>query len=129
MRKNKIAMLSVCVVLLSIPWAPQLKADAWDKKTTMTFSAPVEIPGQVLSPGTYVFKLMDNAADRHIVQVFSADEQHVYATILAVPDERERVTGKNVVTFEERTMNSPQAIKAWFYPGDQTGNEFVYRNH
>jgi hypothetical protein len=127
MKKTRVAVLSLCLGLLSIPFVPQVKADEWDKKTTMTFSGPVEIPGQILSPGTYVFKLMDNASDRHIVQILSPEERHVYATILAIPDERLQVTGKTVVTFEERAAGSPEAIKAWFYPGDTTGNQFVYR--
>jgi hypothetical protein len=31
-------------------------ADDFDQKTVFTFSGPVEIPSQVLSAGTYVFK-------------------------------------------------------------------------
>ena len=31
-----------------------------------------------------------------------------------------------MITFEERAANSPEAIKAWFYPGDNYGQEFVY---
>ena len=50
----------------------------------------------------------------------------MYATILALPDYRLKPTGKTVITFEERSSNSPQAIKAWFYPGDNYGQEFVY---
>ena len=38
---------------------PLANADEWDQKTTFTFSGPVEIPGQVLQAGTYVFKLAD----------------------------------------------------------------------
>jgi hypothetical protein len=34
-------------------------ADEWNQKTIVTFSGPVEIPGQVLDAGTYVFKLAD----------------------------------------------------------------------
>ncbi len=127
MKKTKVVLLSLCLGLVSVPFVPQLKADEWDKKTIMTFNQPVQIPGQTLTPGTYVFKLMDNPSDRHIVQIFSADERHVYATILAIPDERLRVTGKTVVTLEERPASSPEAIQTWFYPGDTTGNRFVYR--
>ena len=56
----------------------------------MTFSAPVEIPGVhlkgwgVLPAGTYVFKILDSQSDRHIVQIFNADETQCYATILAI---------------------------------------------
>ena len=99
------------------------------KRTTVTFSAPVEIPGagaQVLPAGTYVFKLLDSISDRNIVQIFSKDMSHVYATILAVPNYRLKATSHTVMTFAERAAGQPQAIRAWFYPGDNWGQEFVY---
>jgi hypothetical protein len=105
---------------------PQAKADAWDQKTTFTFSGPVEIPGQVLSPGTYVFKLADSQSNRNIVQVFNKDQNHLYGTFLAIPDYRLQPTGKPVITFEERAAGAPPAVRAWFYPGDNYGHEFVY---
>ncbi len=100
-----------------------------NKKTTVTFNEPVEIPGvnaQVLPPGVYVFRLLDSLSDRHIVQVFNKDESHIYATILAIPNYRLRATDKTVMTFSERAAGDPQAIRAWFYPGDNWGQEFVY---
>jgi hypothetical protein len=106
--------------------AQRATADENDQKIVFTFSGPVEVPGQVLSAGTYVFKLMDSPADRNIVQVFSKDEKHLYGTFLAVPDERLRPAGKPIITFEERPADSPEAVKAWFYPGDNTGHAFVY---
>ena len=99
------------------------------KKTTVTFNEPVEIPGvnaQVLPAGVYVFRLLDSLSDRHIVQVFNKDESHIYATILAIPNYRLRATDKTVMTFSERAEGDPQAIRAWFYPGDNWGQEFVY---
>jgi hypothetical protein len=118
----------IALVLLGIAMVavPNAKADAWNKKTVVTFSAPVEIPGQVLPAGTYVFKLADSQSDRHIVQIYNKDENHLYATILAVPDYRLEPTGKTVITFEERASASPEALRAWFYPGDNFGHEFVY---
>ena len=47
-----------------------VKADQHDKKTIVTFNAPVEIPGKALPVGTYVFKLLDSMGNRNIVQVF-----------------------------------------------------------
>jgi hypothetical protein len=99
------------------------------KKTTVTFNEPVEIPGvsaQVLPAGVYVFRLLDSLSDRHIVQVFNKNESHIYATILAIPNYRLRATDKTVMTFSERAAGDPQAIRAWFYPGDNWGQEFVY---
>ena len=108
------------------------KADDWNRKTTITFSGPVEIPGVhlagwgVLPAGTYVFKILDSQSDRHIVQIFNKDESICYATIMAIPNFRLKVTDKTVVTFRERPAGQPEALRAWFYPGRQWGEEFVY---
>jgi hypothetical protein len=101
-------------------------ADDFDQKTVFTFSGPVEIPGQVLSAGTYVFKLADASSDRNTVQVFNKNETHLYGTFLAIPDYRIKPAGKTIITFEERPAGSPEAVKAWFYPGDNYGHDFVY---
>jgi hypothetical protein len=126
MKGIRIAALSFCLGLLSLPFVQKAHADEWDKKTNVTFNEPVEVPRVVLPAGTYVFKLADSESDRHIVQIFSKDQKHVYATILAISDERLRPADKTVITFEERAKGAPEAIKAWFYPGDNIGIRFVY---
>src|SRR5579864_1312428 len=121
-----------CAALIGGAFAPSVKADDWDRKTVLTFSAPVEIPGVhlagwgVLPAGTYVFKILDSQSDRHIVQIFSKDELTVYATILAIPNYRLKATDKTVMTFRERPAGQPEALRAWFYPGRNWGEEFVY---
>jgi hypothetical protein len=113
-------------------FSPSAKADEWNRKTKVTFSGPVEIPGVhlkgwgVLPAGTYVFKIVDSLSDRHIVQIFNATETQVYATILAIPNYRLRATSKTVITFRERPAGQPEALRAWFYPGRNWGEEFVY---
>lgn len=105
------------------------KADQFDRKTVVTFSAPVEVPGvgaQTLPAGTYIFKVLDSPSDRHIVQILNEDGTHVYTTILAIPNYRLKATDKTVMTFRERPAGEPEALKAWFYPGREWGEEFVY---
>jgi hypothetical protein len=112
--------------------APGAKADEQNRKTTITFSGPVEIPGVhligwgVLPAGTYVFKILNSQSDRHIVQIFNKDETTIYATILAIPNYRLKATDKTVITFTERPAGEPEALRAWFYPGRNWGEEFVY---
>lgn len=121
-----------CLGLLGVFFAPRAQADEWNRKTVVTFSGPVEIPGVhlagwgVLPAGTYVFKIMDSMSDRHIVQIFNKDETTIYATILAIPNYRLRATDKTVITFRERPAGEPEALRAWFYPGRNWGEEFVY---
>src|SRR5438034_3121164 len=132
MKLLKATTMACGMALFGAILAPSAKADDWNRKTVITFSGPVEIPGVhltgwgVLPAGTYVFKILDSQSDRHIVQVFSKDEKTVYATILAIPNYRLKATDKTVVTFRERPAGQPEALRAWFYPGRNWGEEFVY---
>jgi hypothetical protein len=104
-------------------------ADEWNKRTELEFSAPVEIPGHVLAAGKYVFQILDTPSDRNIVQVFSHDadgNETLIATIAAIPDYRNETPDKTLINFEERRAGAPEAIHSWFYPGENTGWEFVY---
>jgi hypothetical protein len=115
-----------CAAALTACLTPGARADEWNKKTILTFSGPVQIPGTTLAAGTYVFKLADLTGNRHVVQVFDKDEKKIYGTILAIPDQKLDPSDKPVVMFAERPAGTPQAVKAWFYPGETIGNEFVY---
>jgi hypothetical protein len=106
---------------------PSARADEWNKETVLTFSAPVAIPGRILPAGKYIFKLADNEHDRDIVQVFTEDDGELLATILAIPAYRLEPTPEMKITFAERPAGSPEAIHQWFYPGETTGVEFVYK--
>jgi len=132
MKMFKVATMVFGLSLVGAALTSNARADEWNKKTTITFSGPVEIPGvhlkgwAVLPAGTYVFKLLDSSSDRHIVQIFNKDETVVYATILAIPNYRLKATDKTVITFRERPAGEPEALRAWFYPGSNSGEEFVY---
>ena len=106
--------------------APAAMAGRRDQKTIFTFSAPVEVPGQTLPAGTYVFRLVDSPANRHIVRIFNKDESRVLGTFLAIPDYRLHPAEKTIITFSERPAGSPPAVRGWFYPGRNYGHEFVY---
>lgn len=129
MKPFKAFAIAVCLLATGMFLLPNTKADERDRKTIVTFSGPVEVPGvgaQVLPAGTYVFKIFDSLSDRHIVQIFSEDGTHLFTTILAIPNYRLQTTDKTVITFRERPAGQPEALKAWFYPGRNWGEEFVY---
>lgn len=116
----------LAVALFAATLLPSARADRWNKKTTVTFSEAVEVPGKILPAGTYTFRLLDSAADRHIVEIFNADGSQIIVTTLAINDYRLRPTGQTVMKFNERVGDSPEALRAWFYPGDNFGQAFVY---
>jgi len=124
MTRFVVAMASVG--LLGIALSNSARADEWNKKTVMTVNEPFQVPNKVLPAGTYVIKLLNSQSDRHIVQIFNADETQIQTTILAIPNYRLQPTGKTVFSFWETPPGQPKALRAWFYPGDNFGQEFAY---
>jgi hypothetical protein len=101
-------------------------ADESNQATTITFSQPIQIPGQILPAGTYSFKLLDSNSDPNVVQIFNSDQTHLYATLQTVATERQDPTGDTAITLAEQGAGKPDALLTWFYPGRETGHEFVY---
>ncbi|MFI5070335.1 MAG: hypothetical protein ACHP8A_05550 [Terriglobales bacterium] len=125
MRLFRIFAASLALTLLLTSYLG-VRADEWNKSTKVTFGEPVQVPGAVLPAGTYVFRLMDSQADRHIVQIFNEDRTKLIITVLAIPNYRLEPADKTVLTYDERPVNQAVALAAWFYPGDNSGQEFVY---
>lgn len=127
MKQLGLIKIAACATLLLAAVSPRsAKADNWDRKTVISFSDPVQVPGATLPAGNYVFKLWSSQADRYVVQIFNERENHIYATLLTVPEHRVNAPDKTVVSFYEAPSGQPQPIKTWFYPGDNNGREFVY---
>ena len=129
-RSITLAAFAGCI---GVALLPSLQADTWDKKTTLTVTEPLQVPScctpdhtVTLQPGEYVMVLVDSMSDRHIVRIFDKDQQHVITTILAIPNYRLQPTGKTVFQYWEVPAGQPQALRAWFYPGDNFGQEFAY---
>lgn len=123
---SSIRLIALTSLTAMVSLAPLAKADEWDKKTVLTVSETVQLPNTTLQPGTYTFKLLDSQSDRHIVQVFDKDGMHLITTILAIPNYRLQPTGKSTFSFWEVPAGQPPAMRAWFYPGDNFGQEFAY---
>jgi len=122
--KSLEVLLSIAVV--SVVFAVIAHASVADQKTILTFNQPVDIPGRVLTPGTYVFKVLDTGGSRDVVQVLDKDETHVIGTFIAIPMELPKAPEKPIIRFKEQAPGAPPAIEAWFYPGNNIGHEFVY---
>jgi len=133
MKRLTAVAAAFCLMFIASVFTPPANAQLLstnangDRKTVITFSDAVEIPGgKVLQPGTYMFKLLNQDEGRWVVQIFDKDMKHIYATVMTVQDYRNRPTNKPVITFAERAAGEPPAVKEWFFPGEQFGREFVY---
>ena len=123
---RKMFSAMICLMLLGGSFfVPKVRADESDKKTIVTVNEPIQVPGKVLPAGTYVFKLLDSN-ERTLVAIYDADEMHFITTVQGISDVRMEIPDKAILQLEERPSGQPQALKAWFYPGDHFGVEFVY---
>ena len=102
------------------------QADQWDKTTILTVNQPIQVTDKVLDPGQYVFKLVDSDSNRHIVRIYNSDRSQVIDTVLAIPNYRLEPTGHSRFSFWETPPGNARALRAWFYPGDNVGQEFRY---
>lgn len=102
------------------------KADEANQSTKITFNNPVEIPGKVLKAGTYWFTILRDDPDQNVVQIWNSTRQHLLDTVVTLPDYRTPTPNHTIIKFEERASNSPEALRAWFYPGQNYGHAFIY---
>jgi len=123
---NRFLLTVASIGLIGFGFSPSARADAWNKRTIVTVNETIQVPNIVLPAGTYVFKLLDSGSDRHIVQIFNADESELQTTILAIPNDRLKPAEGSVFAFWEMPPGQPKALRAWFYPGDNFGQEFAY---
>jgi len=126
MQRTSLIGIAAPVALLLLAAAPAVFSDDHDKKTDITIEQPIQVPGAVLQPGTYMFILMNSSSDRHIVEIKSEDGSKLYATTFTTAARRVEPTGKVVLTFYEMPAGTPQALRQWFWPGDTEGQEFLY---
>ena len=122
---RRFARLAMPLGLAALLGAP-LFADNYDKKTDVTFSEPVQVPGTVLQPGKYIFILLNSSSNRHIVEVKSEDGKHLYAMFMTTAAHRIEPSDKVTINYYEMPAGTPMAIRQWYWPGDLDGQEFLY---
>jgi hypothetical protein len=131
MRKLGIIPLALTAAFLAISLSAGVKADDWDKKTIVTFNQDVEIPGQVLPAGTYVFKLFRSSSNRSIVQVWSRGESQLLATLITIGNSYPNPSGDPYFVLDTTGTEEgyPPAIVSWFFSGSDEGRDFIYSGY
>jgi hypothetical protein len=131
MRKLSILPLALVAALFALSLGSNASADDWNKKTIVTFDQDVEIPGQVLPAGTYVFKLFPSNSDRFVVQVWTQGEQQLIATLTTIGDSFPNPSGDPYFVLDTSATEEgyPPAIVSWFFAGSDEGRDFVYSGY
>jgi hypothetical protein len=119
-------LTAAAAALVAVGLIPRLHADEWNKRTVVTLSEPLIAGNKVLQPGTYVWKLMDSPVNRNIVRIYNDSGSKLETTVLATPNYRLQRSDKDQFVFWETPAGVPKAVRAWFYPGDNVGQEFPY---
>ena len=81
---HKLAAIAVAAITFAV-FSPNAGAQIPIQKLSVTISEPVEVPNLVLPVGTYVFEALENG---RVTRILSADESHIYTTLLTQPQER-----------------------------------------
>jgi hypothetical protein len=127
MKMHKSYIVVGLIIAFSLFFELAANADESLQQTEITFSQPISIPGQTLPAGTYLFK-QANVDDLNLIQIFSSDRIHLYATLQTIPTEANQIPDDTTVRLAEQGAGKPYLLLKWFYPGEQTGHEFVYSN-
>ena len=124
---TKKIFITLGFVLATAFTIPVVHADEMDQATKLTFSQSVQIPGRVLPAGTYWFIRADTSSGQpNIIRIFNSDRSTLYATVFTISTLRAARTDKTALTFVQSDSSQPKAILTWYYPGRETGHEFVY---
>ena len=125
MKTNRGYIILGLIVAFALFFELAAHADVRDQATTMTFSEPIQIPGQILPAGTYLFRLANPDFGKDIVRIFNWDGTSLVATLQTIPTARREPTADVAVTLAEQGAGKPDVLLTWFYPGLETGHEFA----
>src|SRR5260221_10097501 len=122
--RNAIGCLAVALVVAM----PAARAGQKDHRTVINVPYAVQVDHVVLQPGEYVIRLPETAANANMVQILSSDEKTVVTTVQGIPVTRKSVTDKTQFWFWKTPKGKPRVVRAWFYPGDETGIEVISKD-
>src|SRR5882672_12513193 len=123
---SKLSMIAGFIIAFTLIFELAAHADEDNELTKISFSEAVQVPGRLLPAGTYQFVLANDTSNRNIVQIFNEDGTELYATVQTITAERGRETDGTSITLAQRSGGQPDALVTWFYPGTDTGHEFLY---
>ncbi len=126
MARRKLMWVAGVLAVVAAAVAGPARGDTFDKQTIFTFNRPISLPGVTLPAGDYLFRIVDTTTSRKVIQVLSSDGKTPYAMLHSIPDRRLEASDKAEVRFMETAKGQPSAVKAWWYPNEQIGYEFIY---
>lgn len=121
--KRFFSIPSLVVILLGLLALPAFAQN--ESVLDVHLNNAVAIPGNVLSPGDYIFHLLESPTGQAIVQVQSADGKASYGFIQVISAKRDEI-GDSLVTVKRSDETRVARIDSWYFPGTTSGYQFVY---
>jgi hypothetical protein len=126
---NRKLLWMVCgFALVALALVPRARATSNEhKRTYLTFSHPVALPGVALGSGTYIFEIATPASGADVVRVMSADRSISYFMGFTNAVARPHTMPRNqMVSLGESAAGVAPPITVWWPEHDSTGRQFVY---
>ncbi|MGA8036649.1 MAG: hypothetical protein WA823_18855 [Candidatus Acidiferrales bacterium] len=127
--KKGMGTIAIGILCLVGLWSSAVRAennaDDPEKKAVVAVQSPMEIPGTVLQPGSYVFKQSGAHAGWVIVQIYDQRESTLVTTVLAYPNPKLTSNSETVMTYSA-PGSSGQVLEAVTFPGDAMPDQFAY---
>jgi hypothetical protein len=128
MKKRFLVLVALLLVMaVSLPALAQ--SGRITKQSEVTFKVPTMVPGKLLDPGTYWFRVAQTeGTNNQLVQVIDKSTNKVVKTFMTIPRYNfpELKTGKADFVMYGESNCTPQAVKFWAHLADQTALEFIY---
>ena len=124
MKRNLPVVAALAMILISSAFVPSMKASEFDKRTVITISQPVSVQGTILPAGQYVLKLQGD-----VIYIFNGEETRLITAVLAIHADRLQPADKSEFSFYDSHAGEAPVLHRWFYPGDNTGFEFLQPRH
>lgn len=122
--KKRMKFLSIAAAFALTATAAFATRD--DQETQLTVHETIEVPGATLTPGEYIIELADTTADESVVVFRDANTNQVKSLALTIDAVSDGVPNDSKFVFYETPAGEPPVMRAWFYPGDPRGHQFVY---
>jgi hypothetical protein len=120
---GKLLAAAFAVTLMGGVLVPGARADQNNKEVLFRINKPMDVPGRVLDPGRYELKLMGDGSP--FAGIWNAQGNKFYGFFDTVPVTRDN-SGKLRIDLAGKGKTAPKRLAEWFYPGDKTGNKFLY---
>src|SRR5579864_7625308 len=125
MKRNLPVVAALAINLIGSAFVPSLKASETNKRTIITVSQPMAVQGTILPAGKYVLKLQESPSTANAIYIFNGDETRLITTVLASHTVRVKPTDNSAFSFYDSHAGEPADLHTWFYPGDDSGFEFL----